>query len=849
MQFMQKLRTLFFSLFILYSVVYPTLAQKKATSNNKQSVRNFGMEILENVPPIICYMSETSGNQRIPPPERLRSLANGRTEQTNIVVRYSANFPEDARKAFEFAVDIWRKLLTSPVQINVQANWSPLGVSTLGSASPETYFRNPLLPQFPTWYPIVLVEKILGRNLNGTDPDIVANFSSNNDSWYFGTDGNVRSNQTDFVTVVLHELGHGLGFAGFQNVQSGNGSIGTSAMGSTILVPSIYDAYVANRTGQFLADTTVFRNPSTTLATQLTSDEIFFQSDYVTQKNKGERPKLYAPRTFDRGSSISHLDTRTYTNTDNALMRHSIARGESIQDPGAIMLNIFSEIGWVLTQLRHTPIESSDRVQRPIDFKVQLVSDTVVDFRRYTVELVYSEDRFRTAPKREVMTLGTNGEFNAQLPAPNGEKEYSYYFSAKTAGGKEISLPATTSTIPFRFTVAEDNEPPVITHIPDGFILETTDTLLIGANITDKLGIDTAYLEYSINDQMRPAIPLFDLGFNSFGNFIVFPAGSLRAGGSLKYRIVAFDISSKRNRAVSPASDFYTVKIEGFGDPRVSYENNFNMPSEDFIGNAYRIEQPDGFMNGAIHSDHPYKDGSGTNDESNYIYQLKFPITVKDKDAFIRFDEIVLVEPGERGTVFGDAEFWDYVIVEASRDRGRTWVSLLDGYDSRANADWLSAYNRRIVDNNSTTIGTPSLFRPRVINMLDKLRANETVLLRFRLFADQAAHGWGWAIDNLQIQSGVVGLDDYIFSKEDVNVYPNPNAGSFMIYGQFKKNVKQLKTVVTDLAGRQIYEDLTAVRGLIYQQNISLPELSAGMYIVQLYIDGNLLTKKVMIQP
>jgi hypothetical protein len=30
--------------------------------------------------------------------------------------------------------------------------------------------------------------------------------------------------------------------------------------------------------------------------------------------------------------------------------------------------------------------------------------------------------------------------------------------------------------------------------------------------------------------------------------------------------------------------------------------------------------------------------------------------------------KLVLVEPGDAGTVYGDEEFWDYVIVEASKE-------------------------------------------------------------------------------------------------------------------------------------------------------------------------------------
>ena len=51
--------------------------------------------------------------------------------------------------------------------------------------------------------------------------DIVANFNSNVD-WYYGTDMNCPDTLYDLVTVVMHEIGHGLGFTGFLFIDSNN---------------------------------------------------------------------------------------------------------------------------------------------------------------------------------------------------------------------------------------------------------------------------------------------------------------------------------------------------------------------------------------------------------------------------------------------------------------------------------------------------------------------------------------------------------------------------------------------------------------------------------------------------
>ena len=108
--------------------------------------------------------------------------------------------------------------------------------------------------------------------------------------------------------------------------------------------------------------------------------------------------------------------------------------------------------------------------------------------------------------------------------------------------------------------------------------------------------------------------------------------------------------------------------------PQTKYVNNFNSPSSDFDGNGFTITTPTGFSSGAIHSPHPY------NDQTNYIYQLLIPIIVASSNATLSYDDIAIVEPGDPGSVFGDSNFWDYVIVEGTKD-GINWMPLLDGYD------------------------------------------------------------------------------------------------------------------------------------------------------------------------
>jgi len=210
----------------------------------------------------------------------------------------------------------------------------------------------------------------------------------------------------------------------------------------------------------------------------------------------------------------------------------------------------------------------------------------------------------------------------------------------------------------------------------------------------------------------------------------------------LKYPItvaktIAVSISSFKNgRAYQSATR--AINATPVVASQASYVNDFNAPTADFFGNGFSIATPSGFNNGAIHSLHPYQNNT------MLTHQLKVPIIVAATNAFLQYEDIALVEPGEPGSVFGDLDFYDYVIVEATTD-GINWKPLADGYDARFDPAWLSAYQ-------NNTAGNPLLYRSHRLNLLNVFAAGDKIFVRFRLFADTGANGWGWAIDNLSIQ-------------------------------------------------------------------------------------------------
>jgi len=263
-----------------------------------------------------------------------------------IAVQYT-DFTPAARAAFQYAVDIWRRQLATSVPIRVSAELKVLSGATLGAAGAAAVFRDFPGANVPaTWYPKALANRLTGSDLDATTVDIVASFNSNV-KWYYGTDGLTPAGQYDFVSVVLHELAHGLGFAGSMSVSNGAG-----VWGGDTGYPGIYDRFVETGTGQSLLDTALFPNGSSALAAELTSGELYWNGANGVTANGEVRPHIYVPGGWQQDSSYTHLDENAYpAGHPESLMTDVMGAAEAIHDPGAIVRGVLADEGWARRRL------------------------------------------------------------------------------------------------------------------------------------------------------------------------------------------------------------------------------------------------------------------------------------------------------------------------------------------------------------------------------------------------------------------------------------------------------------------------------------------------------------------
>jgi hypothetical protein len=183
---------------------------------------------------------------------------------------------------------------------------------TLAATGTKTVHRNfPGAPVADTWYPQALANALAGLDLDPSSDDIMTEFNSGlggsgcmpGTSFYLGLDGLPGSGQIDMLTVVLHELAHGLGFQTFEDITTG---ARLSGLNDAFLLaieqegaspPSLADMTDGQRATADVSDPDIYWS----------GPKVQDAASTLTAGLVGGRVRLYAPSVVQPGSSISHF--------------------------------------------------------------------------------------------------------------------------------------------------------------------------------------------------------------------------------------------------------------------------------------------------------------------------------------------------------------------------------------------------------------------------------------------------------------------------------------------------------------------------------------------------------------
>lgn len=240
-----------------------------------------------------------------------------------------------------------------------------------------------------------------------------------------------------------------------------------------------------------------------------------------------------------------------------------------------------------------------------------------------------------------------------------------------------------------------------------------------------------------------------------------------------------------------------------------------------------------GDANMSLQTSHPYTSNS------ELSATLLVPMIVSNANSNFYFRDVAMVQPSADGVKFGQPEFKDYVVVEATKD-GLTWIPLKDGYSSSLNSNWLTAYN-------GNQSGTSALEINQEINIRNTFAATDTLLFRFRLKSNaDNTNGWGWSVDNIFIQQAPTGVEETGVISE-ASVFPNPSNGKAVIRYTLQEK-SSVAFAITDATGKVIHT--TGSREFEkgeHDYEVDLTGQENGIYLVQLKTNhGNRALKLVV---
>lgn len=262
-------------------------------------------------------------------------------------------FPQNMQTAFDYAAnEILGDALVPSFQdetVDVLLRWRELGWPGPYAATSLRMSRN-FAPNDPavfkdTYYPTALANHLVGADRSDQhDITITLNASAllkGGVEFYLLTDGKAPKDTIDYVTLILHELVHGLGF--FSTITANGSYSDIDPPG-----PSIYDRFVDgilfDDNGKPLRRVPLPNMPEDAdRARAVVWPELLWSGDNGRAGEIGQLLFLYAPKEFSDSASVSHiaLGQDSLMRPDYRGVNHTLDR---------ITLGVLEDIGWTIRE-------------------------------------------------------------------------------------------------------------------------------------------------------------------------------------------------------------------------------------------------------------------------------------------------------------------------------------------------------------------------------------------------------------------------------------------------------------------------------------------------------------------
>ncbi|BCD99999.1 Ig-like domain-containing protein [Marinicellulosiphila megalodicopiae] len=282
----------------------------------------------------------------------------GFTDATSVTAvggNYHTTLGEQRKEVIRRAAQIWAQELHLTYDIHISVDFTnsycASNSANLGSAGPSyVYLINDI------WYPTALANQISQTDYSGAYEDIHIDlnaqidqgcFSGASNGWYYGLDNTPSINTENLLSVVVHELAHGLGFLTMTNTSTG------AWFSSEYPHPDSYSQHLydnaTNKAWVNMSDSERLNSGTSENLAWNGSITNTYAATILSSGFSNNRVEIFSPTDFLNGSSLSHFSIEA---TPNQVMEPYATNAVNIDIESRVM----KDIGWDLPEDATQPV-------------------------------------------------------------------------------------------------------------------------------------------------------------------------------------------------------------------------------------------------------------------------------------------------------------------------------------------------------------------------------------------------------------------------------------------------------------------------------------------------------------
>lgn len=263
------------------------------------------------------------------------------------------------------ALNYWSDVITtdSAEKVKVAFVWEDLGSGTLGGAT-DVWYWDPFTGITLSGAEATLRSrgnKSSFHNISSGETTAFVSLASNANFYYGESATEIKSNQYDFQSVLVHEIGHIMGFNTFCREPGWTLEMAVryGARQESFLCVTELDTLLVTKNGS--GDlVSVFESSNSSVVPRYVNYQQVVEfspgTEYYLKTGEGENGelelstlKVYNPAHYSSGSSMSHVESRSPGSDEEPQMSYAIANGKIRRELSSEELSLLRAMGWTVS--------------------------------------------------------------------------------------------------------------------------------------------------------------------------------------------------------------------------------------------------------------------------------------------------------------------------------------------------------------------------------------------------------------------------------------------------------------------------------------------------------------------